>query len=81
MNIIHRVPQFIEVICDNMKEAVEGTLGFHNLVTLDHYRKDDLIPCRFETLDMSQKGWRAVSERELEDSVKGGKKKTKSKGA
>lgn len=31
------------------------------------YRKGDLIPCRFEILDLNQPGWRAVSERQLEE--------------
>lgn len=31
------------------------------------YRKDDLVPCRFERLGMNVPGWRAVSQRELDD--------------
>lgn len=40
-----------------------------------HYRKDEVVPCRFEVLSMNQRGWRAVSTRELDDAQAAHKKK------
>lgn len=34
-----------------------------------NYRKDDLVPCRFERLGMNVAGWRAVSEREMDEAA------------
>lgn len=34
-----------------------------------NYRKDDLVPCRFEKLSMNNSGWRAISEREMEEAA------------
>ena len=53
------------------------------IVKLDHfttsrshnYRKGDLVPCRFDTLGMNAKGWRAVTQRELDDAAPPKKKK------
>lgn len=52
------------------------------LVSKSHnYRKDDLVPCKFGQLDMTVPGWKAISERELEDMLPKpepkGKKKSK----
>lgn len=41
------------------------------------YRKDEVVPCRYETLTMNQRGWRAVSTRELDDAQAAHKKRKK----
>jgi hypothetical protein len=33
------------------------------------YRKGDLVPCRFDNVGMNQRGWRAVSQREMDDAA------------
>lgn len=42
-----------------------------------NYRKGDMVPCRFQALDMGVPGWRAISDRELEDAEAKRQKKPK----
>lgn len=56
-------------------EAVIARLQ-HFTTSREHgYRKDDLVPCRFTTLDMGVPGWRAISETELGSAESAQKKK------
>lgn len=43
------------------------------------YRKDDLVACKFEMLNMTVPGWRAMSQRELDAAAGPEKKKRKGK--
>lgn len=48
--------------------AVIASLSTFTTARHSHsYRKGDLVPCRFETLGMGVPGWRAMSEREMDD--------------
>lgn len=50
--------------------AVIAQLQHFTTAKLSHnYRKDDLVPCRFGKLSMNMSGWRAVSEREMEEAA------------
>lgn len=40
-----------------------------------NFRKGDLIPCRYEMLEMNQLGWRSLTDRELAEAEARGKKK------
>lgn len=57
--------EVIKVISDTAVLARLATFttakGSHN------YRKDDVIPCRFQKLGMGVPGWRVVSEREMDE--------------
>lgn len=41
------------------------------------YRKDELVACRFEMLNMTVPGWRVMSQRELDDAESQQKKRKK----
>lgn len=43
------------------------------------YRKGDLVPCRFDEIGMNQRGWKAVSQRELDEAAAANEKKRKKK--
>lgn len=50
--------------------AVIARLQHFTTAKLSHnYRKDDLVPCKFERLSMNVPGWRAVSEREMDEAA------------
>lgn len=51
-------------------DAVIATLQHFTTARTSHnYRKGDLVPCRFEKLGMGIPGWRAVSDREMDDAA------------
>lgn len=51
-------------------EAVIAKLKTFTTARASHqYRKDDLVPCRFERLSMGVPGWRAISEREMDEAA------------
>lgn len=39
------------------------------------FRKGDMIPCRYEMLEMNQPGWRSLTDRELAEAEARGKKR------
>lgn len=55
----------VRIISDTavIAKIMQYTTGRHS----HPYKKDDLIACKFETLDLGNSGWRVLSDRELED--------------
>ena len=50
--------------------AVIAKIMQYTTAKISHsYKKGDLVACQFEPQNMNQMGWRAVSERELEEST------------
>lgn len=60
-------------------EAAIARLLHYTTSKSHSYKKGDLIACRFEMLGMSIPGWRAMSERELDDAESAGPSKKRRK--
>jgi hypothetical protein len=59
------------------QDAVIARLMTFTTSKSHQYRKDDLVACRFEMLGMTIPGWRAMSQRELDEADSHAKKTRK----
>lgn len=66
--------EVIKVISDT---AVIAKLSTYTTSKSHNYRKGDLVPLRFQTLDMNIPGWRAVTQHEMDEADAASKKKRK----